>query len=107
MAEEYDAGNQAHVGKRKKIKDEYDARVQIGFREVLQSPNGRCWLWDFISKLPSRVDRYKSDVANLAYDAARADIYNEWLAFLQTTENAPLFNKMIEERNLWQMKLQK
>lgn len=62
--EGFDAGNEEHVVERKVQAKTYEANRLDGLRQMLESVNGRIWLWELLSTCGIRRTPYVADSAS-------------------------------------------
>ena len=96
--QDYDAGNPGQVGEREKRAKERRMRAEDGFKKLLETQNGRAWLWSLLEELqPFGTIFTKADPLVLAYNAGQKDVGLKLLGKLTKPEFLGSFTMMMEE----------
>jgi len=100
VSREYDASDPAKVGERSKKAKERALRINDGFKQLLDTKNGRAWLWDLLSTLrPFETVFTQPDQLVIAYNSGKKDVGLSLLAKLTTPQYMGHFTLMMEEAN--------
>jgi hypothetical protein len=94
----YIAGDAEQVKGRKEKQKTRELQKRTALRSIMSVPEGRVWMWDFLSQCGVYHSSFSSDALMMAFNEGRRDMGNRLIAEINRLPGGPeLYRRMAAE----------